>query len=150
MRRLLALLLFAALLVPAAATASEGHDEENPAQTPDALALQALSLILQHRPPHEEAIEKLDEALELDAEGEVDMRALRAAHEALHAEDELAARRFLERAFPGEQGHVVGVTFRPARGVAQAVAALLGALALALAALGLRRNRRHEHPLPTH
>ena len=77
MRRLLLLLLALALAAPAVAWATEGHDEENKAQTAQALAVQALALILAHPPPHNEAVEKLDEALAADVKGEIDLRALR-------------------------------------------------------------------------
>lgn len=83
------------------------------------------------------------------SKGDIDLRALRAAHDALHDEDEVTARRFLEHAFPGESGHVVGVTYRPAIGSAQVIAGILGAAALALAALGLARRRTadREHAI---
>ncbi len=150
MRRLLLLLLALALAAPAVAWATGGHDEENKAQTAQALAVQALALILAHPPPHNEAVEKLDEALAADVKGEIDLRALRAAHDALHKEDVAAARRLLEHAFPGESAHIVGVTFRPAIGSAQAIAGIIGAAALVLAGLGLARRRaadREQHAL---
>lgn len=62
----------------------------------------------------------------------------------------MAARRFLERAFPGESAHIVGVTYRPAVGSAQAIAGIIGAAVLVLAGLGLARRRavdREQHAL---
>ena len=141
MRRLLLLLLALALAAPAVAWAAGGHDGENKAQTAQALAVQALALILAHDPPHTEAVEKLDEALAADVKGEVDLRALRAARDALRKGDNVAARRLLEQAFPGASAHIVGVTFRPASGRAQAIAGIVGVAAIVLAGLGLVRRR---------
>lgn len=149
MRRLLLLLLALALAAPAVAWATGGGDMDNKAQTAQALAVQALALILAHPPPHNEAVEKLDEALAANVKGEIDLRALRAAHDALHKGNDVAARRFLEHAFPGESAHIVGVTFRPASGSAQAIAGIAGVAALVLAGLGLvrRRTADREHAL---
>ena len=147
MRRLLLLALALALTAPAGAGATGGEDEMNEAQTAQALAVQALALILSHPPPHTEALEKLDEALRADVQGEIDLRALRAAHAAMHDEDAVTARRFLERAFPGESAHIVGVTFRPVRGKAQAIAGIAGGAAIVLAGLGLVRRRVADREL---
>lgn len=144
MRRLLALAAAGVLALPSAALADpQSEDEENPAQTSAALALQALALLEQGR-QHEEAEERLDLALEAEEPGEIDLRALRAAHAALHEEDVEQAERLLQRAFPDDEEHVVGVTYRPALGTAQAVSGAAGALALGLAALGLAWQRRRE------
>lgn len=147
MRRLLPLLLALALTAPAVAGATPGDEEMNEAQTAQALAIQALALILGHPPPHTEALAKLDEALAADVQGEIDLRALRAAHAAMHDEDVVAARRFLERAFPGESAHIVGVTFRPGSGKAQVVAGIAGGAVIVLAGLGLVRRRAADREL---
>lgn len=136
---LLAVTVALASAVPAFAT--EGDEEENMAQTTRALSLQALALLEQGR-GHEEATDKLDEALASDVPGEIDLRAIRAAHAALHEEDVEVARRLLQDAFEGEDSHVVGVTFRPEIGTAQLAAGIAGAVALALAVAGLLRRRR--------
>ena len=138
---LLTVTVAVALASAAPALATEGDDEENMAQTGRALSLQALALLEQGR-GHEEATEKLDEALESDVPGEIDLRAIRAAHAALHEEDVEVARRLLQDAFEGEDSHVVGVTFRPEIGTAQLAAGIAGAVALALAVAGLVWRRR--------
>lgn len=138
----LVLAVVAVALVPVA-SASEGMEEENAAQTARALSLQALA-ILERGLGHEEATEKLDLALAAGDQGGVDLQALRAAHSALHEEDAATAERLLQDAFLGESSHLVGVTFRPAIGWAQTAAAIAGGIVLALAALGLARRHRVE------
>jgi len=148
MSRVLGLLLALslALAAPAFADQEMKEHEENPAQTTRALSLQALA-ILDAGLPHEEAIEKLDEALEVGERGEVDLRAIRAAHAALHQEEVEQGHQILHEAFPGTP-HLVGVTFRPASGAAQVAAAIAGGIVLALAIVGLARHRRAERRLP--
>ncbi len=148
MSRLLLLLLAAAALALAGpALAEEGGDEhdENPAQTAKALSLQALALLDAGR-SHQEAVEKLDAALEASDTHGVDLRAIRAAHQALHDEEVEAAHSILHEAFPGTP-HLVGVTFRPASGAAEVAAAVAGGLLLVLAGLGLARRRRADRRL---
>lgn len=143
MNRLLLLLLAAAALALAGpALADEGGKEhdENPAQTAKALSLQALA-ILDWGLSHEEAVEKLDLALEADDKRGVDLRAIRAAHDTLHEEQVEAAHSILHEAFPGTP-HLVGATFRPASGAAQLAAAIAGIALLGLAAMGLLHRRR--------
>ncbi len=135
---IIALLVTAAVAAPA--SAGEGH-EEDATQTARALSLQALALLEQGR-GHEEATEKLDEALEAENKGDIDLRALRAAHAALHEEDLEAARAELRHAFPDH--HVVGVTFRPAIGTAGLIGGIVGGVTLAVAAFLLARRRRAD------
>ncbi len=125
------------------AWASEGMEEENAAQTAKALSLQALA-ILEQGLAHEEATEKLDLALEAEDQDGVDLRALRAAHSALHEEDAAAAERLLQHAFAGEASHLVGVTYRPEIGWAQVAAGIAGGVVLVLGALGLVRRSRAD------
>lgn len=151
MRKLLLLPLLAlALAAPTVASATGGDEEMgNKAQTAQALAVQALALMLAHPAPHEDAIKKLDAALAANVKGEIDLRALSAAHEALHNENNVVARRLLEQAFPGQSAHIIGVTFRPASGTAQVIAGIAGVAAIVLAGLGLvrRRTADREHAL---
>lgn len=136
----------AALLLAAPALADEGMGEENPAQTAQALSLQALA-ILDWGLSHEEALEKLDAALEADDKGGVDLRALRAAHEALEREEVEKAHELLHGVFPGGVSHLAGVTYRPAVGAGEVVVLGLGILAIVLAAFGLARRRHAERGL---
>lgn len=145
MRRVAALLLVLPLWFAAPAFGSGDHMEENAAQTAEALSIQALA-ILDQGLPHEEAIEKLDEALEGGEEGEVDLLAIRAAHDALHQEEVEQGHEILHEAFPGAP-HLVGVTFRPVVGTAQLIAGLAGLALLGFAAEGLIRRRRAERGL---
>jgi hypothetical protein len=137
--QLLPLVVVVALAAAAPAWAAGG--DKNMAQTTRALSQQALALIEQGR-SHEEAAAKLDEALASNVPGKVNLRAIRAAHEALHAEDVARARQLLQHAFPGEDSHVVGVTFRPQIETAQVAAGITGAFVLALAGGGLLWRRR--------
>lgn len=142
MKRLLLTLLATVVLVPVApAWATGGGEGENMAQTARALSLQALALLEQGR-GHEEATEKLDEALASDVPGEIDLRAIRAAHSALHRADVEAAKRLLQDAFPGDDGHVVGVTFRPEIGTATVAAGIGGGVVLGVALAALLWRRR--------
>lgn len=148
MSRAAVLVAVAVLAAPATAWGSGGHGGEE-AQTSDALALQALALIELHPPPHEPALEKLEEAIEQarEGKGEVGPAPLLTARDALLRGDGDAARRALEGAFPADDTHLIGVTYRPASGPAQAVAGILGAAALALAALLLLRRSRADREL---
>lgn len=149
MSRAAVLLVVAALAAPATAWSSGGHGGGEEAQTSDALALQALALIELHPPPHGPALEKLEEAIEQarEGKGELGPAPLLTARDALLRGDGDAARRALEGAFPADDAHLVGVTYRPASGPAQAVAGILGAAALAFAALLLRRRSRVDREL---
>ena len=140
-----------ALALAAPARADEGMDEDGARAEPArALTLQALAL-LEQGAAHEAAEEKLDLALEADDKGGIDLRALRAAHEALHREEAAEAERLLAEAFPAGE-HVVGVTYKPGSASALVVSAIAGALLLAAAALGLLRrreaDRRYERATP--
>lgn len=137
------LLVAAALLIAAPAFADEGMPEKDPTETAQALSLQALA-ILDWGLSHEEALEKLDAALEAEDKGGVDLRALRAAHEALEAEEVEKAHELLHGVFPSGVSHLAGVTYRPPIGAAEIAALAVGALAIVLAALGLVRRRRAE------
>lgn len=128
-----------ALAGPAWATG--GHDEENAAQTARALSLQALALLEQTQ-EHKKATEKLDDALKAKNTGDVDLRALRDAHAALHQENVKAAREQLRHAFPDH--HVVGATFRPTVGAGELGVGIAGGVVLALALVGLALRRRAD------
>lgn len=141
------LVVVAALALASPALADEGMPEgENPAQTAQALSLQALA-ILDWGLSHEEALEKLDAALEAEDKGGVDLRALRAAHEALEQEEVEKAHELLHGVFPSGVSHLAGVTYRPTVGVGEIVALIVGALVIALGAFGLMRRRRAERTL---
>ena len=138
-----AIAALALAVAPTALGAEEmGKHEENPAQGAQALALQALAM-LDAGFPHEQAIEKLDEALKDREAGDVDLRAIRAAHAALHKEEIEQGHHMLHKAFPGTP-HLVGVTFRPVVGGAEVAAGAAGAFLIVLAAVGLVRQRRTE------
>jgi hypothetical protein len=142
MRRLLPPLVIAVALAPAApAWATGGDEDQDMAQSTRALSLQALALLEEGR-GHKEAAAKLDEALASDVRGEMNLRAIRAAHEALHKADVKAAKRLLQNAFPGDDSHVVGVTFRPQIRDARVAAGIAGVFVVALAAGGLLWRRR--------
>lgn len=140
------LVIAAALLLASPALADEGMGEEDPTQTAQVLSLQALA-ILDAGLAHEEALEKLDAALEAGDQGGVDLRALRAAHEALEAEEVEKAHELLHGVFPSGVSHLAGVPYRPPIGTAEIAALVVGALAIALAALGLVQRRRAERAL---
>lgn len=140
----LAIGLAAALALSAPAWADQGMEERGAAAEPArALTLQALALLEQGR-AHEEAEERLDAALAAGDKGGVDLRALRAAHEALHREAAAEAERLLQDAFPGGGEHVVGVTYRPGSESALVVSGIAGSLLLGAAALGLVRRREAD------
>lgn len=140
------LVVAAALLFASPALADEGMNGENPAQTAQALSLQALA-ILDWGLSHEAALEKLDAALEAEDKGGVDLRALRAAHEALERQEVEKAHELLHGVFPSGVSHLAGVTYRPPIGAGEIAALIAGGLAIALAALGLARRRRAEQAL---
>lgn len=149
MARLLVLLTVFALAAAPLSLASgepEGMPEgmgENAAQTGEALSLQALALLAAGR-DHEQALQKLDQALASSDKGNLDVRALRAAHSSLHDEDVAQARRLLEQAFSGEKSHVVGVTYRSKVGTAELVAGIVAVVTLLAGTAGLLRRRRLE------
>lgn len=129
---------------PAAEAEDEdGHGHGSAGATAEALSLQALA-ILEQGMSHEEATEKLDAALAGQVAGGVDLAAVRAAHEALHAGDAAAAKAMLHDAFRGDRSHLVGLTFRPRIGTAGLVVGIAGGVALALALAGIARRRRVE------
>lgn len=139
----LAVVAGVALSLAAPAAADEAMEKAGvKAEPARALALQALSL-LEQAAAHEAAEAKLDDALAADDKGGVDLRALRAAHEALHQEEAAEAERLLQDAFPGGD-HVVGVTYRPGSETALVVSGIAGSLLLGAAALGLVRRRRAD------
>lgn len=136
--------LAAALALASPAWADEGMEEQGARAEPArALTLQALALLEQGR-AHEEAEERLDAALAAEDKGGVDLRALRAAHEALHREAVAEAEQLLQGAFPGGGEHVVGVTYRPGSETALVLAGVFGSLLLGAAALGLVRRGRAD------
>ena len=144
MVRILGILLLAsALAFPAAARATEGMEEEGP-ESARAAAIQALAFLLGHPPPHDEAIHRLEEGLESGNTEGVDVGALRQALEALEADDSERATEILLTAFPEEDEHVVGVTFRPTIETARTVTGIVGGVVVALAILGLLQRRRAD------
>lgn len=140
------LVIAAALVLAAPALADGGMGEESRTQTAQVLSLQALAL-LDAGLAHEEALEKLDAALKAGDQGGVDLRALRAAHQALEAEEVERAHELLHGVFPSGVSHLAGVTYRPPVGASEVVALVVGVLAILVAALGLVRRRRAERAL---
>ena len=140
------LVIVAALLLATPALADEGMPKEDPTETAQVLSLQALA-ILDAGLSHEEALEKLDAALEAGDKGGVDLRALRAAHEALEQEEVEKAHKLLHGVFPSGVSHLAGVTYRPSVGAGEIAALVVGVLAIVGAALGLVRRRRAERAL---
>lgn len=138
-RRALASTLAAALALAAPAWADDGMEGAQ-ANRASALARQALAL-LEQGGDHQAAEAKLDAALAAGEKGGVDLRALRAAHEALHREAAAEAERLLQEAFPGGDKHVVGVTYRPGSQTALLISGIAGSVLLGAAALGLVRRR---------
>lgn len=139
-----ALALAAAAPVAAAPPAPSGMNEMgSPAQPSDALALQALALLEQGR-GHQQAEQKLDQALAAGDKGDLDLQALRRAHAALHRESAAEAAALLRDAFPPGSSHVVGVTYRPQLATTRVVAGIIGAAVLAAAAAGLLQRRRAD------
>lgn len=130
-----------AVLVTAAPALAGGGTNEMPGQPANALALQALALLELGR-GHEAAVAKLDQALAAGDKGGVNVRILRAAHEALHRDAAAEAARLLRDAFPPGSSHVVGVTYRPRIETARVAAGVAGAIALAAAAAALLRRSR--------
>ena len=140
------LVVVAALLLASPVLADEGMPEQDPTKTAQILSLQALA-ILDAGLGHEQALKKLDAALKAGDQGGVDLRALRAAHEALEAEEVERAHEQLHGVFPGGVSHLAGVTYRPPIGAEEVVVLAIGALLIVLAALGLVRRRRVERAL---
>lgn len=147
---LLAALAALAVAAPAGADPASGgmNKMSAPAQPAKVLALQALALLEQGR-EHQQAEQKLDEALAADDRGGIDMRALRRAHQALHREAAAEASRLLEDAFPRGSTHVVGVTYRPQLATTRVVAGVGGAALGGAAAAGLLLRRRRERHVLT-
>lgn len=134
----------AALALVAPALASDGMEKTGtPAGPARALALQALALLEQGR-GHQQAEQKLDQALGAGDRGNLDVRALRAAHAALHRQSTAEAQTLLRDAFPAGSSHLVGVTYRPRIATARVVAGALGIALAVVAALGLHARRRSE------
>lgn len=148
MTRVAALLAAFALVAAAPALAGGGmggmtDSQGNASRTAEALSLQALAILAEGR-GHEQAVQKLDQALASGAKGNIDLRALRAAHTALHHEDAAEARRLLEHAFPGNGRHLVGVTYRPQIGTAEVASGIAAAVLLLVGFAGLAHRRRRE------
>lgn len=135
-----------ALASPALASEPTANDEATPASV---LALQALS-VLEQGLSHEEALERLELAVESGDQEGVDMRVVREALAALQQEEPDRAEALLKTAFP-EQEHVIGVTFRPSVETARIVAGVVGGVLVALAVLGLLRGRHtRDDTAPEH
>ena len=139
--------LLVALALAAPAWADEPEEVEN--QPARALAIQALA-ILEQGGSHEEAMEKLEHALEAEDTEGVKPEALEAALAALEEEQPDEAERLLLAAFTGENVHVIGVTFRPGIETARVAAGIAGGVLVALAILGLLHQRRADRRLTAH
>jgi hypothetical protein len=130
------------LVLAGAALADEPKEAEN--QPARALAIQALA-ILEQGLAHEEAMEKLEHAVEAEDQEGVNRDALEEALTALEAEEPARAEELLQTSvFTDENIHVVGVTVRPGSGAARGAAGIAGALVIALAAFGLVRRGRAD------
>ena len=143
MRRLVALSLISMLaLTPALARAHGGEPTggEIPAQ---GLAVQALAMLDAHMGATD-ARDRVQAALRATNQDDVRVNRLRAADRALAHGDTKSARRELEVAFNPDDRHLIGTSFT-ASGDGRTVAAILGLLAIAAAALLLRRGRPGEH-----
>ena len=139
MRRLVALSLVSILaLTPALASAHGGEPTSGdiPAQ---ALAVQALAMLDAHMGATD-ARDRVTAALRAKNQDDVRVNRLRAADRALARGDTSSARRQLEAAFNPDDRHLIGTSFT-ASGDGRTVAAILGILAIAGAALLLRRSR---------
>lgn len=142
---LLAALLVAALVLAAPALAS-APDEATEAMPAEALAIQALSL-LEQGGDHEEAMERLELAVEAEDQHGVRPEVLAAALEALEEDEPARAEELLKTAFTEEDIHLVGVTFRPSIETARVAAGIAGGVLAALALLGLLQRRRVDRSL---
>jgi LPXTG-motif cell wall-anchored protein len=144
-------------LAPAASFAHGGEsmEAENLSQQPArTLAQQALAE-LRVRHDTEQAATLLDAAVESEDQRDVDTALVNNAMETLDAGDETHAVSMLDQALSrplGEQSgaalHESGREFQPATGTQEIVAIVLGAVALALAALLLARGRRERAASP--
>ncbi len=133
------------LVLAGAARADEPIEAEN--QPARALAIQALA-ILEQGLAHEEAMEKLEHAVEAEDQEGVNREALEEAFTALEAEEpDRAEQLLLTSVFTDEDIHVVGITFRPGSGATRFAAGIAGALVIGLAALGLIRRGRADRRL---
>ena len=133
--------LVLALASAAPAWADEPEEVEN--QPARAFAIQALA-ILEQGGSHEEAMEKLEHALEAEDTDGVKPDALETALTALEEERPDDAERLLLAAFTDENVHVVGVTIRPGSETARVAAGIAGVAVLVLAVTGLVRRRRAD------
>ena len=140
------LVIAAALALVSPVRADNGMGEENPTETAQVLSLQALAL-LDAGQSHEKALAKLDAALKAGNKGGVDLRALRAAHQALEQQDVERAHQLLHGVFPSGASHLAGVTYRPPIGTEEIAALVVGVVVILLASLGLVRRRRAERVL---
>jgi hypothetical protein len=133
------------LVLAGAALADEPMEAEN--QPAKALAIQALA-ILEQGLAHEEAMEKLEHAVEAEDQEGVNPEALKEAFTALEAEEPDRAEELLQTSvFNDENIHLVGVTFRPGSGATRIAAGTAGTIVIGLAALGLIRRRRADRRL---
>lgn len=137
MRALLAALAVLALVGASPVLASGGEDAETP-QTADALALQGLA-VLEQGLSTRIATGKLDELLTAAPGGEVDRAFVRSARDAAARGDRTGAITLLQKAFPPDMEHVVGVTLRPGPGGSAIGAGVIGAVLILLATVALRR-----------
>jgi hypothetical protein len=131
--------LVLALASAAPAPADEPEEVEN--QPARAFAIQALAIIEQGG-SHEEAMEKLEHALEAEDTEGVNPDALETALTALEEERPDDAERLLLAAFTDENVHVVGVTVRLGSETARLAAGIAGGVVLGIAVAGLVRRRR--------
>ena len=133
------------LVLAGAALSDESMEAEN--QPAKALAIQALA-ILEQGMAHEEAMEKLEHAVEAEDQDGVNGGALKEALAALKAEEPDRAEKLLQTSgFTDENIHLVGVTFRPGSGAARIAAGIAGSIVIVLAALGLIRRQRADRRL---
>lgn len=138
--RCLALLIGAAVLAFAPASAfADGSAESPSADIPaQALAVQALAM-LDASMGAMDARDRVQAALQAKNQEDVRVDRLRAADAALGRDDTVAARRELEAAFNPDDRHLIGGSFTGS-GNGRVVAAILGAILVAAALLLLLRR----------
>lgn len=136
--------------LPAAATGGGEEEMEHLAKQPArVLAQQALALVRLHDPPHDEATERLEAALESKDKENVDVGLLRQALETLEGDNPDDAVPLLDQALSrplgatsGKELHDSGREFRPAKGTGEVVGIVAGAVLLLVGGLGLTGRRR--------
>ena len=135
--------------LPAVATGGDEEMEHLAKQPARVLAQQAIALVRLHGAPHDEAMERLEAALESDDKENVDVTLLRQAKGALEGGDDDSAVRLLDQALSrplgatsGKELHDSGREFRPAKGAGEVVGIAAGAALLLLGVLSLTGRRR--------